>query len=442
MRKTIVTIGTLLMVLILAACSGSSSQTLSLVSSGESAETTAQISNISSSSDATVAETLAENATVHESADTAWDEASVVAISLEGDTISVTGEGVRVDGSTATIFAAGTYRLSGTLDYGQIIVNTDSEAVVRLILNGVELANSSSAPIYIEKSKEVIIVLADGTQNTISDGRDYVLANPETDEPNATIFSAADLTISGSGALTVYVKNNDGITSKDGLVLAGGTISVQAVDDGLRGKDYLVVEDGVISVEAGGDGLKADNAEDATKGFISVEAGVLNITAGGDAITAATDVLVSGGELAITSGGGSHAWVDDYITKPFRLRELLVRMRAVLRRAAPSPTSEPELTIGDITLDSGKHEVRQQGQAVELTPLEFLVLEMLMQAAGQVVRRAELCMRLIENGYSGSEATLKIHIRNLRLKLNDDLEAPRYIETVFGIGYRFMEAAI
>ena len=125
MRKTIVTIGTLLMVLILAACSGSSSQTLSLVSSGESAETTAQISNISSSSDATVAETLAENATVHESADTAWDEASVVAISLEGDTISVTGEGVRVDGSTATIFAAGTYRLSGTLDYGQIIVNTD-----------------------------------------------------------------------------------------------------------------------------------------------------------------------------------------------------------------------------------------------------------------------------------------------------------------------------
>ena len=64
-----------------------------------------------------------------------------------------------------------------------------------------------------------------------------------------------------------------------------------------------------------------------------------------------------------------------------------------------------------------------------------------MQAAGQVVRRADLCMHLIENGYSGSEATLKIHIRNLRQKLNDDLEAPRYIETVFGIGYRFLEAA-
>ena len=130
---------------------------------------------------------------------------------------------------------------------------------------------------------------------------------------------------------------------------------------------------------------------------------------------------------------------DDYITKPFRLRELLVRMRAVLRRAAPKEESEPSLTIGDITLDRGKHELRKGGEPIELTPLEFQLLEMLMQSAGKVVRRAGLCMRLMENGYSGSEATLKIHIRNLRLKLGDDLNQPKYIETVFGVGYRFME---
>jgi len=73
--------------------------------------------------------------------------------------------------------------------------------------------------------------------------------------------------------------------------------------------------------------------------------------------------------------------------------------------------------------------------------LEFFVLEMLMQSPGQVVRRAGLCMRLMESGYSGSEATLKIHIRNLRLKLGDDSNQPRYIETVFGVGYRFLELA-
>lgn len=130
---------------------------------------------------------------------------------------------------------------------------------------------------------------------------------------------------------------------------------------------------------------------------------------------------------------------DDYITKPFRMRELLVRIRAVMRRSATQDTDEPCLTIGDLTLDHQKHEVFQAGQIVDLTPLEFLVLETLMHAPGQVIRRAELCIRLMENGYAGSESTLKIHIRNIRQKINDDLEQPKYIETVFGVGYRFIE---
>jgi DNA-binding response OmpR family regulator len=136
---------------------------------------------------------------------------------------------------------------------------------------------------------------------------------------------------------------------------------------------------------------------------------------------------------------GFELGADDYIIKPFRLRELLMRVRAVLRRAALKDTGDAILAIGDLTLDPARHEVRKKGQAIELTPLEFIALGMLMQSAGQVVRRADLCMRLIENGYSGSEATLKIHVRNLRQKLDDDLNQPRYIETVFGVGYRFME---
>lgn len=131
---------------------------------------------------------------------------------------------------------------------------------------------------------------------------------------------------------------------------------------------------------------------------------------------------------------------DDYITKPFRMRELLMRIRAVLRRAAPKPTGEACLKIGEISLDLGKHEVKKADRLIDLTPLEFLVLEMLMGSCGRVVRRADLCMRLIEDGYSGSEATLKIHIHNLRQKQKDDLSQPRYIETVFGLGYRFREA--
>ena len=130
---------------------------------------------------------------------------------------------------------------------------------------------------------------------------------------------------------------------------------------------------------------------------------------------------------------------DDYITKPFRMRELLVRIRAVMRRSAPRESESSVLTIGDISLDHQKHELTKNGQTIDLTPLEFLVLEMLMQSPGQVIRRAELCIRLMENNYTGSESTLKIHIRNIRQKIGDDLDQPRYIETVFGIGYRFIE---
>ncbi len=132
---------------------------------------------------------------------------------------------------------------------------------------------------------------------------------------------------------------------------------------------------------------------------------------------------------------------DDYITKPFRLRELLVRMRAVLRRAAPAERTRPVLRVGEISLDYSRHEVRKNGQLIELTPLEFHVLEMLLRCAGKVVKRADLAIGLMENGYTGSEATLKIHIRNLRLKLGDDPDQPKYIDTVFGIGYRFLGEA-
>lgn len=136
---------------------------------------------------------------------------------------------------------------------------------------------------------------------------------------------------------------------------------------------------------------------------------------------------------------GFELGADDYITKPFRMRELLMRVRAVLRRSAPKISGDQYLTIGDLTLDLGKYKLRQGDRLVELTPLEFKLLALLMESPGKVIKRADMCMCLIESGYSGSESTLKIHIRNLRLKLEDDLNQPRYIETVFGIGYRFLE---
>jgi hypothetical protein len=315
-RKIAVLLLAFILILNLAACSGSA-QLTTTASEQESAaavasETTAATLPTASAADAVASATqvLAENQPTHADADDyTWDNASVVSISFDGTTISADGEGVRVDGSQATITAAGTYSLSGTLTDGQVVVDTADETLVRLILNGVNLSNSTGSPLSILNAKKAVLVLADQTENTVSDAGSYVYADPTVEEPNAAIFSAADLTIWGGGTLTVTGNANDGISSKDGLLLAGGTLQVTAVDDGIRGKDYIVVEDGNISVTAQGNGLKADNAEDAERGYIAIEGGTLNVTTQGDAIQAATDVAVTGGEITISAGGGSAAQI-------------------------------------------------------------------------------------------------------------------------------------
>ena len=136
---------------------------------------------------------------------------------------------------------------------------------------------------------------------------------------------------------------------------------------------------------------------------------------------------------------GFELGADDYITKPFRLRELLMRIRAVMRRAAVSEEVAAVVKVQNLSLDDARHEVRKDGELIDLTPLEFALLTLMMESVGKVVRRQEISLWLMDNGFVGSEATIKIHIRNLRQKLGDDLAEPSYIETVFGVGYRFLE---
>ncbi|NTW28868.1 MAG: carbohydrate-binding domain-containing protein [Coriobacteriia bacterium] len=279
----------ILMVLALAGCGSQASQ-----SASSAAEATATVS--------------AENAATHDDpADYTWNEASVVDIVLKGTSISTNAAGAAVNGSTVTLTAAGTYRFTGSLSDGQIVVDTKDNAVVRLILNGVEITNADGPAILVSKAEKVVVALAKGTMNRLADSASYKTTTANSDEPNATLYSTSNLTIFGDGSLTVDANYNDGIASKDGLIIASGTITVDAVDDGIRGKDYLVVKDGNLSVTAGGDGLKADNAEDATKGYVSVAAGSITVKAGTDAIDAETDAIVSGGKLTLNSGGGSGA---------------------------------------------------------------------------------------------------------------------------------------
>jgi hypothetical protein len=233
------------------------------------------------------------------------DTSDLSYVRLEGDSITFEGNGVTVDGSIVTITAAGTYSISGTLNDGQIIVDTEDEETVYLVLDGADITYSTSAPLFVSNAEKTVITLADGSENFVTDGASYVFEDTESDEPNATVFSKDDLTINGTGSLIVNANYNNGIASKDDLKITGGTITVNAVNDGIKGRDSIAVLDGIITVNAGGDGLQSNNDGDPEQGYVSIEGGTLSITAGLDGIQAETSLSVSGGEITIITGGGS-----------------------------------------------------------------------------------------------------------------------------------------
>lgn len=232
-------------------------------------------------------------------------------ITLNGDSIVVNGDDVSVDGTVATITAAGTYVISGTLNDGQIIVDTDDEETVNLTLNAAAITSSTSAPLAVLSAEETIITLADGTTSYLTDAVEYVFPDAETDEPNAALFSNDPLVIGGSGSLVVDGNYNDAISSDDSLTITGGTYIISAADDGLRGKDALVIEAGDFTLVVGGDALKSDNEDDTTLGTITISGGSFDVTAAGDGLAAETTVTISGGEFTLVTGGGSNATLAD-----------------------------------------------------------------------------------------------------------------------------------
>ena len=134
---------------------------------------------------------------------------------------------------------------------------------------------------------------------------------------------------------------------------------------------------------------------------------------------------------------GLELGADDYLTKPFSLRELTARIRAVLRRAEKSTTATSALLrVGELSLDRGSRLVSADGNTVELTPSEFDLLATLMASPGRVFSRLELLDKLQGDAYEGYERTIDVHIRNLRTKIEPDPRNPRYVQTVYGIGYR------
>lgn len=133
---------------------------------------------------------------------------------------------------------------------------------------------------------------------------------------------------------------------------------------------------------------------------------------------------------------------DDYVTKPFSPRELVARVRAVLRRGMAEEMSGPsQIQLGNLEVDFVRHEARVEGTSVHLTPKEFTLLEIMIKQPGRVYSRLELLELAFGFDYQGFERTVDVHVMNLRKKIEPDPTQPRYVHTVYGVGYKFEDGA-
>ncbi len=238
---------------------------------------------------------------------TDWKNGAYTSVALSGTFITVEGAGAAADGSTLTITDAGTYVLSGSLTDGVILVDAPDDAQVLIVLNNATIACSNGAPMFVKNADTVILSLAPGTQNTLSDAAEYTYEYYDQDEeyPSAALFSKDNLVINGAGTLTVTARYNDGIVSNDTLHIVEGTINVTAKDDGIVGKDMVAILTAQINIASGGDGMKSTNDKDEGKGFIAIADGTYVIQAEADGIQAATELYIQDGDFNVTTGGGS-----------------------------------------------------------------------------------------------------------------------------------------
>ena len=225
--------------------------------------------------------------------DTSYDESTASKIELSGSSANVSGDGVTVSGSTVTITKSGTYVISGQSDGVQIKVEADKSADVHLVLKGATITNTNAA-ISATSAGHVYLTLAEGTTNSLSDS-----SSNSDDKANAALFSKVDLTINGSGTLTVDGKKNNGIKANDTLHITGGTYNIIAVGDAFNVNDELNITGTTMTIDAKEDGVKVDNDEDMTVGNMYLANNTITVTAGDDGIHASGNLVIDSGTYTV-----------------------------------------------------------------------------------------------------------------------------------------------
>ncbi|MBQ6436765.1 carbohydrate-binding domain-containing protein [bacterium] len=231
--------------------------------------------------------------------DESWSTATSTIIDLDHLENLKNNDGAYVLDGNLYLTAKGTYVLQGSLENQQVIVAAD-KAKVHLVLRGVTLSHASLPALYIASADKVFVTLAADTLNTIAVAN---LDNEQalTADVDAAFYSRSDLSINGSGALTVTAAGGHGIKSTDDLVVTSGQINVTADKTALLGKDSVRLAGGDYVLRAGEDGIKANRTDDDSHGYVLINGGNISINAGDDGIHAETTLTINDGNINVLS---------------------------------------------------------------------------------------------------------------------------------------------
>ena len=290
MLKTVTSV-TLIAALGLTGCSTASGTTLTSGTSTVHSAVSGATAGTSTSN--TAAGQTLDAQTHYTNEDLTWDSSDEKTIDLANPTAT---DGVSVENGTITITSGGTYRLTGEYS-GQVKIEAAKTDTVRLVLDNAKITNSTGAAINVVSAAEAIIYTAAGTTNTVADGANYTATGD--DDPDAAIYSTANLTLTGEGSLSVEGAYEEGIHTTGGLVIASGTLEVNAANTGIKGKDYVDITGGIVNVTAAQDGIKSTNTDDESMGFTRLSAGSVTVSAGDDGLKAPHTLEISGGTLNI-----------------------------------------------------------------------------------------------------------------------------------------------
>lgn len=354
MKKTLRLIPILLIAaMLLTGCgmittSGNTAGTVNTVGSGSASANTASAVTTGSEASSAAGDT-ASTAFSKRDLSGEYDTEDAVYITLTGDTATEDSDFVTVEGSIVTVTGAGTYILSGTLN-GSIIVNASKDDKVQLVLAGVEISSDTFAAIYVSQADKVFVTLAEGTENTLSNGGSFT----QIDDHNvdAVIFSRDDLTLNGSGSLTIISPAGHGIAGKDEVVITGGAYTITASNHAIQAKDSIAISGGSFTLNARKDGLHAENDEDDTLGNILITGGSFVISVSDDAVHAEALLQIDGGSLTITAAEGLEATYIIINDGEINITASDDGINAAKKSTAYTPTFE--MNGGTVTISMGQ----------------------------------------------------------------------------------------